>query len=170
MDFNDRILFEEFFYMINHNKSYRKNYFDLFINIVLNSKEFLDSDVKLSDRVQESTLLSLSVSQKKGTDSHFSFYATYSVSDGEIVENRDINGLISIKNGKIYLVSEIHRYCSDDLKDYELGEIFIVYDNFYSRLSSYNINDSIDVVNLSEEEFDKVNQFKEDVLNRIKKR
>lgn len=92
----------------------------------------------------------------------------YYVTDGEIIENRDITGTIKFKNDEVILLFNITRY-NNITTTTELGEIisFSYEDGNYTRFSSYsNKKPTIEIINKLD--YDKFPEFQKNAVRKIK--
>ena len=155
MDNNERILFETYFQITGYKgKEIDISYLQLIINILLNSKEFENKE-----------LLTLSVQTNKESN-NFSYYATYY--DIKTKENRDMTGIITIKNNKIYLRANIYDYTREE--ELEIGELFEETNHNISRFTTYSNSNKFSRTNIKKEDFNKAENFIEETTKLIKQK
>lgn len=141
------VLFEKNFNYVKENTYEVRLNLDNILNIILNSKEFTDSEILISDKPLTSYLLSLSVKSIKPSKMLIS--GLYYVSDGELTENRSFVGEILVEKGKIFLIMSITRH-NLKTKVEEIGEVFTLNtkNGNVSRYTSYQSGYSeIEVLN-----------------------
>lgn len=158
MNSEERVLFEQFCYIVGPNGGeIDEKYLPFIINIILNSKSFHNKQ-----------LLTLSVKTLSENLDSFSFYGTYF--DEKTLENSDIIGTITIKEGNIYLVANIHNFNNQENRDEEIVEVFKKRDSKISIFSSYKNQDSFFERKIKLNEFDKASEFIFNTVNLIKQK
>ena len=152
------ILFENFFCF---SKDTINSGLDLnnIICIILNSKEFTDTELKISSKPTKSVLMGLQVTPEGQGYAYIS--GIYYVTDGEITENRDITG-------EVILLFNITRY-NNITTTSELGEIisFSYENNNYTRFSSYS-NKKPTIETINKLDYDKFPEFQKNAVRKIK--
>ena len=110
------------------------------------------------------------MSFKKVNENDFEFNGSLTLVDDSdiILENRSINGVITFKGKKIYLLSKVHRYSECEHKDYEVGEMIYLQKGYAKRDSFYQyIADTyIEKINLMSQE--QVIEYKENFVKGLK--
>lgn len=162
MNNKDKILFEQYFHTKGENPLTDDELKNV-INILLNTKEISDSDLKLDNKNTYGKILTLT-SYKLNND--ISFISSYYVSNGIDIENRIIEGIINIKESEILVSAKITRFNNDtEILNYD--ELFKLKNNKYYRFTLYPNNSFNDVISL--DQFKKYELFEEDTLNRLRK-
>ena len=159
------ILFENFFCFSKDNINSGLDLSNI-IRVILNSKEFTDTELKISSKPIKSVLMGLQVTPEGKEYGYIS--GIYYVTDGEIIENRDITGTIKFKNDEVILLLNITRY-NNITTTTELGEIisFSYEDGNYTRFSSYsNKKPTIEIINKLD--YDKFPEFQKNAVRKIK--
>ncbi len=159
-------LFENFFCF---SKDTMNNELDLnnIIRVILNSKEFTDTDLKISNKPTKSVLMGLQVTPEENGYAYLS--GIYYVTDGEIIENRDVAGTIKFGNKEVILLLNITRY-NDITTTSELGEIisFSYKTGNYTRFSSYS-NKKPTIETINKLDYDKFPEFQKNAVRKIRK-
>lgn len=164
MNNSDKILFEQFFHY-SGNKKISNKQLRYLINLILNSKEFNDSGVKISNKKTKGILTNLSFKSFDYFGMSVAFNGTYVVTDGINKESRAIEGYIVISNGEVIISSVVTRY-SDNTDSFKLKEIYYIEKNHYYRCSIYpNVSFKDDI---GYYEFEKYDDFEEQTLKRLR--
>lgn len=160
MNLEDEILLERYFNISENSREY----FDILLNVILNSKEFTDSNIHISNKKLQTDLLSLTINFI--SMNNFSFNAIYYVRDGEKFENRNMSGHIEISKNRFFIMSTITCF-GEEFKEEEYYEIFERVGKKYHRFTHYGVN-SYDRVNINIDEFNQIEEFKQKKLELIK--
>ena len=163
MTSEDKVLLETRF----RQKNITDEEFDKCLSVLLGSKEISISAYSVNGI---SKLEIVEMSFKKVNENDFEFNGSLTLVDDSdiILENRSINGVITFKGKKIYLLSKVHRYSECEHKDYEVGEMIYLQKGYAKRDSFYQyIADTyIEKINLMSQE--QVVEYKENFVKGLK--
>lgn len=171
MNHEEKVLFDEYFYM---RKDVRDNkvFFDYILNIILNSKEFVSSPLKISEEEAISTLLGLVVTPLGVNSYNSSFSLMYCVSDGKNHENRTMNGVIDFSsiNG-VTITSEMSRFNSHGfVGSFNIFEFFSLKNGIYEKFYDYSGTDFCGFEYIDSDSFIKSEKFKNRTVKLMKER
>lgn len=166
MNNDDKILFEQRFYSTGQYKL-NDGQIAFFINLILNSKEFDDTPLKISNRKSKGILNNITFKSLQKSGMYVEFDGSYTISDGINHENRTIEGTIRIQRGEAILYSIINRL-GNTTEKVELYEIYSISNNIYHRFSKYPTEHYINKINSYD--FEKYSFFLNDTLNKMRKR
>ncbi len=164
MNNSDKILFEQYFHY-SGNKKINNRHLRYLINLILNSKEFNDSGIKISNKKTKGILINLSFESFDDFGMSVGFNGTYVVTDDICREGRTIEGTLVISNGEVNISSLITR-CSGNTDSFTLKEIYYIENNHYYRCSIYPSVSFKDEIGYYE--FEKYNDFEEKTLKRLR--
>ncbi len=164
MNNSDKTLFEQHFHYVGSKRiGYRQLRY--FINFILNSKEFNDSGVKISNLRTKGILLNSTFIAHDVSCFRVSFESEYVITDGINKECRNIEGNITVGNGEVSMLSEVTRYGSKT-ETFKLSEEFYIENNSYVRLSLYPDNSYKE--SISCDSFEKYDDFEEKTLKMLR--
>lgn len=94
---------------------------DRCLNILINSKEKSNTAYPING-CSKSEIVEMCF--KKEKDDEFTFNGSISlINEGrESLENKSIEGVITFKGKRVYILTQVHRYSKCKNKDYEVGE------------------------------------------------
>lgn len=164
----EKTFFELYFIINSKGLKVDKKNMDLVLNILLNSKELVDTDLKFTNGVHNSRLIGLVVNVMSNVSYEISMM--YSIQSEEIIENRVATGTMTISLGKVYSDIYINRLGINDDKTYELLELFEISSRKdIKRFSTYSLINtySFDFLNYYKF-FDKATNFKEEFCRSLK--
>lgn len=141
--------------------------FNRCLAILLESKDISNSAYTIDDNSQ---LEIVEMSLKKSKENEYEFNGSLTLVDGlnNPLENRSIEGVITIKGKKTYILSQVSRYIECEHKNYEVGEIQETRKNHVKRTTFYQYikEPFVDKIKpLSEEE---ILEYKESFIKGLK--
>ncbi len=169
MNKEDSILFSKYFYsrgVISNNSSL----FDVVLNFLINSKEFTNSFIELSDCFN-SEMLGLVVEPFSNDSYDCKFSIMYSVNNDLMHENRTMDGFISFSSvDNVLLIGDISRFSEQGfIGSIELVEKFSFDNGCCLRYYDYSGTKyrGSEYINCSD--FKNVDDFKVNVVKSLKK-
>ena len=141
MNSNEKIIFNQKFTAIKDNGMGNISEDTILyrgLEVLLNSKEFEDTSLKISNLKNESNLLSLIVRCKDKDGKYFEVSGLYYVTDGKISENRSFYGEIHYNFNEKFLSLNIERYTKEGIIKVNLAEEIKQRNNMYDITTSYS--------------------------------
>ncbi len=161
---DDQILFEQYFNYGGERRINSKKLASL-INLILNSKELMNTPVKNSNKLTKGTLINMKFTTLDNICMNVSFNGSYLVSDGVTNEVRTIDGSLVIGNGEVSIKSKITRVKENET--FDLYELFYIENGKYYRYSVYPFNSYTEEI--GPYDFEKYKDFEKETLSRIKR-
>lgn len=159
----DKVLLETRF----RQKGMTDDEFNRCLAILLESKDISNSAYNIEGN---SKLDIVEITFKKSKDNEFEFNGSLSlIANSDVtLENRSVNGVITFKGKKVYILLNVYRYSECEHKNYEVGEILEEQKTHIQRTTFYQYLKApfVDKIKpLSEEE---ILEYKENFIKGLK--